>query len=119
MNKSSNIRTVNLEAGFPDRKEACARVQTALIKAKQDRGRVIKFIHGYGSSGLGGSLKFAVRGFLRQRKEQGEILCFVNGESLSSFDPLSSALVRHAPELLLDADWGAANKGITLALVAD
>jgi len=38
-------------------------------------------------------------------------------EEVSSFDALSKNLIRHAPELLLDGDWGAANKGVTLVLL--
>jgi Smr domain-containing protein len=117
MPASVRLRVVNLEKGLPDRKEAYRRVETALTQARKDGVPVIKFIHGYGSSGVGGVLRFAVRSYLRQRKEKGEVVCFVNGEALSSFDELSKQLVQHAPELLVDSDWGAGNKGITLALL--
>jgi hypothetical protein len=117
MPKSGNVRVVNIEMGLPDRTQARSQVEAALVQAKKDGVPILKFIHGYGSTGAGGLLRFAVRSYLRQQKEHGKIICFVNGESLSSFDALSKDLVRHAPELLLDGDWGAANKGVTLVLL--
>jgi hypothetical protein len=113
----SNVLVVNIEKGLPDRKEAYSRIETAVTRARKDGVPVIKFIHGYGSTGVGGVLRFAVRSYLRQRKGKGEIICFVNGEHLSSFDELSKKLVQYAPELLVDGDWGAGNKGITLVLL--
>jgi len=115
--KSSNVRVVNIEVDFPDRKQACIRVDAALVRAKKDGVQVVKFIHGYGSTGVGGRLRFAIRSYLRQQRQQGKIACFVNGESLSSFDDFSKELVRRAPELLLDGDWGSGNRGITLVLL--
>src|SRR6516165_5306295 len=116
MPRSGNVRVVNIEMGFPNRTQARSRIEAALVQAKKDKDGVtiLKFIHGYGSTGTGGLLRFAVRSYLRQQKKHGKIISFVNGESLSSFDALSKDLVRHAPELLLDSDWGAANRGVTL-----
>ena len=42
---------------------------------------------------------------------------FVNGESWSSYDARSKALLAKAPDLLVDSDLGRANKGITLVLL--
>jgi hypothetical protein len=50
-------------------------------------------------------------------KEKGEIRLFVNGESFSSFDERSKALVAQAAQLLVDSDLGRGNKGITLVLL--
>jgi len=65
----------------------------------------------------GGVLRFAIRGYLRQRKEKGEIAAFVNGESWSSFDDRSKLIFAKLPELVLDSDVGRGNKGITLVLL--
>ncbi len=114
---SAKVRVVNLEEGFPTRDQAYQKLEAALARARKDGSRVLKVIHGYGSTGAGGVLRFAIRGFLRQRKERGEIAMFVNGESWSSFDQRSKALLAKAPDLLLDSDLGRANKGITLVLL--
>lgn len=74
---------------------------------------MLKVIHGYGSSGAGGILRPIIRNFLRQQKEAGAIASFVNGESFSSFDARSKALLAKAPEMLMDSDLGGNNKGVT------
>jgi Smr domain len=114
---SARVRVINLEEGFPTRDQAYQKLEAALARARKDGIAVLKVIHGYGSTGVGGVLRFAIRSFLRQRKEKGEIAAFVNGESWSSFDARSKALFAKAPELLLDSDVGGGNKGITLVLL--
>src|ERR1700758_3427790 len=111
------MRTINLEQGFPTRDEARKRLEDALAKAKKDGVPALKIIHGYGSSGQGGTLRFAVRGYLRQMKDRGEISLFVNGETFSQFEERSRELMRKVPELILDQDLGAGNKGVTLVLL--
>lgn len=115
--KSTSVRVVNLEAGFPTRDQAAQKLDAALTRARKDGIAVVKVIHGYGSTGAGGVLRFAVRGFLRQRKEKGEIALFVNGESWSSFDERSKSLLSKAPQLVMDSDLGRGNRGITLVLL--
>jgi hypothetical protein len=114
---SARVRVINLEEGFPTRDQAYQKLEAALVRARKDGIVVLKVIHGYGSTGTGGVLRFAIRGFLRQRKELGEIAAFVNGESWSSFDMRSKTVFAKAPELLLDSDVGRGNKGITLVLL--
>lgn len=111
------IRTVNLETGFPTRDEARHRLETVIAKAKKDGLQALKIIHGYGSSGKGGTLRFAVRSYLRQMKDRREIGLFVNGESFSQFEERSRELLRKVPELIVDQDLGAGNRGVTLVLL--
>jgi hypothetical protein len=114
---SKKVKLVNLETGLPDRAQALDRLRTALAQARKEGTTVLKIVHGYGSSGVGGVLRPVVRNFLRQLKEKGEIRLFVNGESFSSFDERSKALVAQAVQLLVDSDLGRGNKGITLVLL--
>jgi hypothetical protein len=114
---SARVRVINLEEGFPTRDQAYQKLEAALARARKDGIAVLKVIHGYGSTGAGGVLRFAIRSFLRQRKEKGEIAAFVNGESWSSFDERSKSIFAKAPELVLDSDLGRGNKGITLILL--
>jgi hypothetical protein len=111
------MKIINLEEGLPDRMQALGRLEGALERARRDGTRVLKIVHGYGSSGVGGILRPVVRNFLRQAKERGEIRLFVNGESFSSFEPRSKELIAASPGLVLDRDLGRANKGITLVLL--
>jgi hypothetical protein len=114
---SAGVRVVNLEEGFPTRDQAYQKLEAALVRARKDGIAVLKVIHGYGSTGAGGVLRFAIRGYLRQRKDKGEIAAFVNGESWSSFDERSKMLFARVPQLIVDSDLGRGNKGITLVLL--
>jgi Smr domain len=111
------IRIVNLEDGFPTRDQACQRLAQALAHARKAKVPALKIIHGYGSSGTGGVLRFAVRSYLRQRKEEKLIRVFIPGESWSQFDAYSKELLKRVPQSLLDRDLGRKNKGITLVLL--
>jgi hypothetical protein len=111
------IKMINLEDGLPDRVQALGRLEAALERARLDGTRVLKIVHEYGSSGVGGILRPVVRNFLRQAKERREIRLFVNGESFSSFEARSKELIAASPGLVLDRDLGRGNRGITLVLV--
>lgn len=50
------MRTLNLEAGFPSVDDAQRRLLAEMQSARQDGLRVLKVIHGWGSSGEGGKL---------------------------------------------------------------
>ena len=112
-----SLRIVNLERGLPSREEAYRLLDNALLSARKDGILAVKLIHGYGSSGKGGILRFAVRSYLRQRKELGQITIFIAGESWSQFEDYSKQLLHRVPETLLDVDLGRGNKGITLVLL--
>ena len=114
---SGRVRVINLEEGFPTRDQAYQKLESALARARKDSIAVLKVIHGYGSTAPAGCCDLPIRGFLRQRKDKGEIAAFVNGESWSSFDERSKALLAKLPELVLDRDLGRGNKGITLVLL--
>ena len=114
---SPKLTIIDLEAGFPDRIQALRKLESALAEARKKQVSVMKIVHGYGSSGVGGILRPVVRNFLRQAKEKGDIRLFVTGESFSSFDQRSKDLIHEAPQLLLDSDLGGGNKGITLVLL--
>ena len=54
------LRTVNLEQGKPKVEQAIARMNQAVFSARASGTKVIKLIHGYGSSGKGGVIRTAV-----------------------------------------------------------
>lgn len=114
---SAKVPVINLEEGFPTRDQACQRLEAALARARKDGIRAVKVIHGYGSTGTGGVLRFAIRGYLRRTKERGEIALFVNGESWSRYDARSQDMLGKAPQLRLDCDLGRGNRGITMVLL--
>lgn len=78
------MHTVNLEAGLPSLDEARRRLLAELKAARQQGVRVLKVIHGYGSSGGGGTLCAGIRKSLRLRVKEGIALAVIPGERFSS-----------------------------------
>lgn len=72
--------------------------------------RVIKVIHGYGSSGRGGSTRETVRNW--SSRMGGKFLAVIAGEEYSMFHPETQAM-RRAVGAVDDSELEAGNKGIT------
>lgn len=58
------IKLVNLENGRPRVKQALMQLDFEIQNGGTGNLRVLKIIHGYGSSGVGGTLRLAVREML-------------------------------------------------------
>jgi hypothetical protein len=56
------LRTVNLEEGLPSVEQARTRLVSEITSARSAGTRLLKVIHGYGSSGVGGDLRIALQG---------------------------------------------------------
>ncbi len=110
----SAIRTYNVEAHLPVLDDARRRVIEEIKRAERQGVRVLKVIHGYGSSGKGGALCVGLRKSFRLRKKEGVIKDFVAGEDFSIFNEKVLALLEAVPELRGDPDLNATNEGITL-----
>lgn len=109
----STLRTFNVEAGLPTLDEARRLVIDEIKRAKGAGARVLKVIHGYGSSGRGGALCIGLRKSFRLRKQQGVIKEFIAGENFTIFNDTVLVLLEMVPELRGDPDLGATNEGIT------
>jgi hypothetical protein len=110
----SAIRTFNVEAGLPTLDEARRLVIEEIKQAKRAGARVLKVIHGYGSSGKGGALCVGLRKSFGLRKKEGVIKEFIAGEDFSIFNDPVLALLEAVPELRGDPDLNATNEGITV-----
>ena len=110
----NTIRTFNVEAGLPTLDEARRLVIEEIKLAKRAGARVLKIIHGYGSSGKGGALCIGLRKSFGLRKKEGVIRDFITGEAFSIFDDRVLALLDAVPELRGDPDLGATNGGVTI-----
>jgi hypothetical protein len=110
----SATRTYNIEADMPVLDEARRSVIAEIKRAKREGVRVLKVIHGYGSSGKGGALCVGLRKSFGLRKKEGVIREFIAGEDFSIFNEIVLALLELVPEMRGDPDLNAANEGITL-----
>jgi hypothetical protein len=114
---SATVRVVLIKSGLPTVEEGRARLQAELDRARADGMVVLKLIHGYGSSGVGGSLRRGLRASLRQRHKEGRIRAFLPGEQWDLFNEVARELLQACPELASDQDLGRYNEGITLVLL--
>lgn len=108
------IRTYNVEAGLPTLDDARRLVIGEIKRAKREGVKVLKVIHGYGSSGKGGTLCVGLRKSFGLRKKEGVIKDSIAGEDFTVFNPTVLALLEAVPELRGDPDLGATNEGVTV-----
>lgn len=111
------IHEINLEMQNPDVNSALKQLEFFIASTRVSKGRVIKIIHGYGSSGKGGKIRTACRKLLKEHKTQGRITLFIKGEDFSIFDASTRYLIEKFPETSSDPDLNNANAGITYVLL--
>lgn len=115
MNK--NYRVIDLEVTLPAARDIPERVARELQQARKHQICVVKFIHGYGSTGRGGKLRLAVRRVLMCAQAQRQIQAYILGEQFSIFDQTTQQALRCCPMLSKDTDLERHNNGITLVLL--
>lgn len=111
------IKTVILKDGMPSVEQARARLAGEIHAARQAGIRVLKIVHGYGSTGVGGDLRIALQATLRQMATKHEIRDCIYGENWRKSDERTWELLKHLPELKGDADLGRGNKGMTIVFL--
>ncbi|MEI8285386.1 MAG: Smr/MutS family protein [bacterium] len=74
----------NLEAGLPTVAQALERLERDLREARACEAKVVRVIHGYGSSGRGGKIRDAVRRELGRKLARGEVKDVTPRENYSS-----------------------------------
>jgi hypothetical protein len=111
------IKTVVLKEGMPSVEQARVRLRGEIQVAQQGGVKVLKLVHGYGSTGVGGDLRIALQSTLRQMIDQRQIRDCIYGENWRTSDQRSWELLKRMPELKGDSDLGRGNRGITLVLL--
>ncbi|MGA3125201.1 MAG: hypothetical protein ABSD13_00675 [Candidatus Korobacteraceae bacterium] len=110
-------RIVNLEEGRPTVNAALLRLDHALSGARADGVLLLKLIHGYGSSGVGGRLREEIWKALDRLKRDGVISGFIPGEDFRLSDEATWALVKRDKAIKEDRDFGRGNRGITMVVL--
>ena len=111
------IHEINLEIGSPDVNSALKQLEFFIASTRVAKGRVIKIIHGYGSSGKGGKIRTAVRKMLKEYKDSSRLTLFIKGENFSIFDASTRYLIEKFPQTSKDPDLDRANPGITYVML--
>lgn len=110
------MKIINLEHGMPFVDEAIDRLN-ADINYFKNKEVVIKFIHGYGSSGVGGKIRKAVIKKLEQLKNEKVIVDYIPGTAFQSFCGKIDVITKYNKWLKNDSDYGKNNDGITYVIL--
>jgi hypothetical protein len=108
------MRTVNLKSDMPSVQEALQRLDRELALARQQKHALLKVIHGYGSTGVGGDICIAVQKRLLELAQTSQICGCIFGENWAKSDEATWRLIQSHPELKSDPDLGRRNRGITV-----
>lgn len=114
--KPQALPYVNLETDLPSLAEASRKMGQFINQAKHSGMRVVKIIHGYGSSGVGGKLRVGLRQELAARKQSGKIKDFFAGERFGKTEEVMPYLNQYS-QLTRDPDFGRSNAGITIIIL--
>ena len=114
---SGILREVNLKYDMPTVDDAIRRITYNIRSARPMGVTAIKFIHGYGSTGKGGSIRSEARKYLDRQKNQGHIKYYITGESFSIFDDATRKAFFICDELRRDSDIERHNNGITIVIL--
>ena len=106
-----------MEAGKPLVDQAIKRLTFELSHSRALGCTVLKIIHGYGSSGTGGSIRRRVRQELQRLKDRGEVADFIPGEEFTIFNPAVLRAFQRCASLRRDRDLERHNNGITVVLL--
>ena len=96
---------------------ALAVLERELNLARRQRRPLLKLIHGYGSSGVGGAIRIAVQKRLQELEQDHAIRGCIFGEDWSASDARTWALLKTHAALKQDPDLGRRNLGITIVLL--
>jgi hypothetical protein len=97
--------------------EALLRLKREIAVARQEKHALLKVIHGYGSTGVGGDIRIAVQKRLRELLEGGQIRECIFGENWSKSDETTWKLLKEQPELKSDPHLGRRNQGISVIVL--
>jgi adenosylmethionine-8-amino-7-oxononanoate aminotransferase len=102
---------------MPQVHQALLQLDRELALARQKKTKLMKLIHGYGSTGAGGDIRIAVQKRLLQMTQEGQLRACIFGENWSKSDDTTWKLLQSHPELKSDSDLGRRNQGITIVLL--
>jgi len=97
--------------------EALQRLEREVGVARGEKIGVMKIVHGYGSSGVGGDIRMAVQRRLRELVDGGQIRGCIFGENWAKSDETAWKLLQTQSELKSDSDLGRRNLGISIVVL--
>ena len=110
-------KLINLEEGHPTVNVGLLRLDRALVTARAEGVPLLKLIHGYGSTGVGGRLREEVWKTLDRFQRNGFIKGFITGENFRLSDEATWELIKQDKRIKEDRDFGRGNRGITIVVM--
>ena len=112
------IKEINIKEDFPPVDVAVASVEREIEVNKQFGESVIKIVHGYGSHGVGGAIRVALRERLVELKRKRKIIDYIIGERFTT-TTVSNLKVsdKIKEQLRLDYSINSFNSGITIIII--
>lgn len=111
------MKLYDLKSDMPDVSEAGKRLALAIRESKLNKEKVIKILHGYGSHGVGGSIKIAVRKSLNKRVANKEIKAYIPGEAFFNLMGFDETIRQYNDLIKNDSDYKKMNEGITYVIL--
>lgn len=93
------------------------RLEREVAVARAEKTGVMKIVHGYGSSGVGGDIRMAVQRRLQELVEGGQIRGCIFGENWAKSDDTAWRVLQAQVELKSDSDLGRRNLGISIVVL--
>lgn len=112
-----SVVTLNLEAGKPGVQDALGRLDREIAAARMKQVRLIRVIHGWGSSGSGGAIRAAVASHLQELVRKRTIRSFTSGDGYSDYTNAGRHLLSSYPSLRASLRTDRENPGITFVEV--
>ena len=110
------MKSFDIKSDMPFVSEAGKRLAT-IIRNCTGKDKVIKIVHGYGSSGVGGSIKTSVHKSLRSKVSSGEIKAFIPGEAFAEMMGYDEVIKTYGKLIKSDSDYKKMNDGITYVIL--
>ncbi len=107
------LRTLNLKDGLPSRDEALKRMELGLERARREGFSLVRIVHGYGSSGIGGSIREVVRLRCARMIREGKLRNVIHGDDYGTPSSPSHGLIKRYPYLKKTVRTDSRNPGIT------
>lgn len=112
-----DIKTINLKEGMPRLEDALSLMEREIERGTRESVGLLKFIHGYGSTGVGGDIRIAAQRRLQELAVAGRIRGYIFGENWSVSDEQAWPLIQSHPQLKSDRDLGKRNRGISIVIL--
>ena len=109
-------KTLNLKEFMPTVDQALKMIEIEIEISKKEGIKVLKVIHGYGSSGVGGEIKKALKNWSKIEKRKNLFVEFIRGEEFLNEYKMKE-VKKICPEIIGDMDLFHANAGLSLIVI--